>query len=205
MRAARVVVLSTDLSLLKRLESSRPGLEVAPHPLTSSGFLDAFDLVLWHLPPRVDERIAASHPCLALGPIDAAVMFEALEAGAIGYLGEQAPAAEIAAAIAKALDGGSILAPELLGPLLRLVVETRRRQRRRTEALTTLTGREKQVLDLLAIGVSRQAAADRLYVSKNTIRTHLQNIMAKLDVHSQLELLALVASDGSRKSGNDIG
>jgi two-component system NarL family response regulator len=57
-----------------------------------------------------------------------------------------------------------------------------------------LTRREQQILDYLAVGAGRSEVAARLHISVNTVRTHLQNIMAKLGVHSTLEAIAMVRS-----------
>jgi DNA-binding CsgD family transcriptional regulator len=58
--------------------------------------------------------------------------------------------------------------------------------------LAALTPREREVLACLADGDGRRDVADRLYLSANTVRTHLQNLMAKLGVHSTLEAVALI-------------
>ena len=55
----------------------------------------------------------------------------------------------------------------------------------------TLTPRERQVLNCMAEGAGRSEVAARLHVSVNTVRTHLQNLMAKLGVHSSVEAVAL--------------
>jgi DNA-binding NarL/FixJ family response regulator len=70
--------------------------------------------------------------------------------------------------------------------------------------LATLTRRERQVLDCLADGAGRSEVAARLHISVNTVRTHLQNIMSKLGVHSTLEIIAVVGRSRTR-SGDRPG
>ena len=65
-----------------------------------------------------------------------------------------------------------------------------------------LTLRERQVLDCLAGGAGRSEVAARLFISVNTVRTHLQNIMTKLGVHSTLEAIAMVRSRAQSHSGD---
>ena len=64
------------------------------------------------------------------------------------------------------------------------------------EALDTLTTREREVLAHVARGSNRREIAEVLFISPDTVRTHLQRIMAKLDVHSAAELAALAAGLG---------
>jgi DNA-binding CsgD family transcriptional regulator len=59
-----------------------------------------------------------------------------------------------------------------------------------------LTSRELEVLQLLAEGVTTDALAERLYISKHTARSHVRNILAKLGAHSKLEAVAIAARSG---------
>jgi DNA-binding NarL/FixJ family response regulator len=62
------------------------------------------------------------------------------------------------------------------------------------QLLAALTPREREVLTCLAEGTNRRDLAERLHMSPNTVRTHLQNLMSKLGVHSALEAVALTRS-----------
>ena len=68
-----------------------------------------------------------------------------------------------------------------------------------------LTRRERQVLDCLADGAGRSEVAERLYISVNTVRTHMQNIMTKLGVHSTLEAIAMVRRRSQSHPGDRPG
>jgi DNA-binding NarL/FixJ family response regulator len=66
--------------------------------------------------------------------------------------------------------------------------------------LRSLSLREKQVLDLLMCGLDRRRISDRLYISPNTVRTHQQHILSKLDVHSVLGAVALARNSQAYNS-----
>ena len=78
--------------------------------------------------------------------------------------------------------------------MLRLLFEAEEKQTHTDRLLGVLTSRERQVLAHLADGACRREVAERMCVSVNTVRTHVQNLMAKLDVHSTTEAVALTRS-----------
>jgi DNA-binding NarL/FixJ family response regulator len=87
--------------------------------------------------------------------------------------------------------GETWLPPMATGQVLRLLLDEREQQQERDRLLAALTPRERDVLACLADGAGRREAAARLGLSTNTIRTHLQNLMTKLEVHSTLQAVAL--------------
>jgi DNA-binding NarL/FixJ family response regulator len=95
--------------------------------------------------------------------------------------------------------GEAWLAPELLGRVLSdLVVGAR------PDPLDGLTTRERQVLQCMVDGLTRAQIAQRLRLSVNTVRTHTQNIIAKLGAHSTLESVTLALRKGLRASSDDV-
>jgi DNA-binding NarL/FixJ family response regulator len=93
--------------------------------------------------------------------------------------------------------GETWLPPSETGNVLRLLLGERDRHRNNERLLAALTPRERAVLACLAEGAEHRAAvAEQLHLSVNTVRTHLQNIMAKLGVHSALEAVALTREQG---------
>jgi DNA-binding NarL/FixJ family response regulator len=93
--------------------------------------------------------------------------------------------------------GEAWLAPELLG---RVLTELTSRASGRPNPLAVLTARESEVLQCMVDGLSRPETAVRLGLSANTVRTHTQNLLAKLGVHSTLESVALALRHGLRAS-----
>jgi DNA-binding NarL/FixJ family response regulator len=93
--------------------------------------------------------------------------------------------------------GEAWLAPDLLG---RVLTELTARASGRPNPLAVLTARESEVLQCMVDGLSRPEIAVRLGMSANTVRTHTQNLIAKLGVHSTLESVALALRHGLRAS-----
>lgn len=118
-------------------------------------------------------------------------IFRALEAGAKGYILKSAAGERLLQAITELYNGGSPMS----GAIARKVVEHFQRQmaaQSRPEPApeaSLLTDRENEILDLLAQGIRNKEIAERLYVSPNTIRTHIYNIYEKLHVNSRVEAL----------------
>ena len=104
------------------------------------------------------------------------------------------------AAIRAAPQGHSWFPPALLGRMLLLLARPEATNRY-DELLAELTDRERQILDCMIDGLDRRAIAQRLQLSANTVRTHVQRVLAKLQVHSSLEAVALALSAGVR--GNE--
>jgi DNA-binding NarL/FixJ family response regulator len=94
--------------------------------------------------------------------------------------------------------GEAWLAPRLLGRVLTDLVADAS-----PDPLDGLTTRERQVLQCMVDGLTRAESAKRLHVSVNTVRTHTQNIIAKLGAHSTLESVALALRKGLRASADD--
>jgi DNA-binding NarL/FixJ family response regulator len=99
--------------------------------------------------------------------------------------------------------GETWLPPTETGNVLRLLLQEQDRRREKGRLLASLTPREQAVLACLAEGTGhRDAIARELDLSVNTVRTHLQNIMAKLGVHSALEAVAITRDDWDSRSAN---
>lgn len=142
-------------------------------------------------------ELASRTAVVVLGdPDDADAMVEAVEAGALAFLGHDAPFGEIVEAVHAVSEGRAIVPPQLLGSLLRRVVRRRRSEREAAEQLSVLTDREREIFELTARGLGRIEAAEMLFISPHTVRTHMQRILAKLNLHSRSELVAFAARCG---------
>jgi DNA-binding NarL/FixJ family response regulator len=131
-------------------------------------------------------RLKTLHPtvlCLILTMYDDSPMiFDALKAGACGYLLKRTPPADIVEAIVQVQRGGSPMSPEIA----RQVVSYFHRAPS-TDGLSVLTERERGVLELLALGSLYKEIANRLGISIDTVRGHVRKIYDKLHVHSRTE------------------
>ncbi|HXC84867.1 MAG TPA: response regulator transcription factor [Trebonia sp.] len=114
-----------------------------------------------------------------------------LRAGASGWVRKDESFEHLLTVVRGTMRGEAWLPPAETGAVLQLLMRTQRQQQEDDTLLAALTPREREVLACLADGDGRRDVAERLYLSANTVRTHLQNLMAKLGVHSTLEAVAL--------------
>jgi len=138
--------------------------------------------------------ITQRHPEMAVVAMtsfaEADLVHAALQAGAAGYLLKDAEADEVAAAIRAACRGEVHLAPAIAKQLTRSLVAPR------PQTVDYLTGREREVLVLVAQGLSNQQIADALVISERTARTHVSNILGKLEVASRTQAALLAIREG---------
>ena len=116
--------------------------------------------------------------------VASAVVYDAVAAGARGYLSKLSSEREVCEAIAAVARGEIVLPPELQPGL---VEEIRRRS---GPGRPVLTGREREVLRLVADGLAVPAISERLHLSQATVRTHVQHLFEKLGVSSQAAAVA---------------
>jgi DNA-binding NarL/FixJ family response regulator len=117
----------------------------------------------------------------------------AIRAGSDSWVRKDQSLEDLLRVIRGAAHGESWLPPSETGNVVRLLLQEQDRHREKERQLATLTPRERAVLACLAEGAEhRVAVAQQLHLSVNTVRTHLQNLMAKLGVHSALEAVALM-------------
>lgn len=114
-----------------------------------------------------------------------------LRAGASGWVRKGESFEYLLKVVRGTMRGETWLPPAATGTVLRMLMSAQRQQEEDDSLLAALTPREREVLACLADGDGRRDVADRLYLSANTVRTHLQNLMAKLGVHSTLEAVAV--------------
>lgn len=115
---------------------------------------------------------------------------DALQAGARGYLTRDASIEELISATRGVHEGEVVVPPEMTSELLVTLLSHRDHRDEAQARLALLTRREREVLGLLAQGADKDMIARRLVISPETARTHVQNILAKLEVHSRLEAAA---------------
>ncbi|KGR79632.1 response regulator transcription factor [Ureibacillus manganicus] len=118
-------------------------------------------------------------------------VYPALEAGAVSYILKTSNAKQIADAIRKTMSGESVLEPE---------VTTKMMQRMRSNTTVALheqlTDREMEVLLLVAQGKTNQEIADELFIALKTVKTHVSNILAKLDVQDRTQAVVYAFHNG---------
>jgi two-component system nitrate/nitrite response regulator NarL len=120
----------------------------------------------------------------------------AIEAGAAGVISKSAQPAEIIDAIRRVHASETVQPAQEIIELLRLAGPERERTRHVQTALAQLTPREREVLASLAEGLDNQAIAERLFISPDTARVHVVNVLAKLQVESRLQAAHFAIQDG---------
>jgi DNA-binding NarL/FixJ family response regulator len=113
-------------------------------------------------------------------------VFEGLRAGAIGYLLKDAPAQKLVEAIQSAARGESFLQPSIAA---KVVAEFNRQARRPAPSalIEPLTGREIDILRLLAEGMNNREIADELVLAEGTVKNHVTNILGKLGARDRMQ------------------
>jgi len=113
-------------------------------------------------------------------------LYDAVKNGASGYLLKDASIDEVAQAVRVVADGQSLISPSMAVKLLDEFKQMSRSGRQ--EVLTPrLTDRELEVLRLVAQGLNNREIAKRLFISENTVKNHVRNILEKLQLHSRME------------------
>ena len=110
-----------------------------------------------------------------------------VKAGARAYLTKDTPLPDLIAAIDAVAAGGAVLSPTMAGKLLDVTNQLLRHEELLQARKPTLTGREIEVLELVAQGNTSREIGDLLFISENTVKNHIRNILDKLGLHSRNE------------------
>ena len=160
---------------------------------------ERLDVVLmdYHLPDgtgaeatrAIKARWPGARVVMVTAISDDETVLESIQAGADGYMTKDRAAEDVVQAVRDAHAGEILLPHAVIVEMSRRVAAARERgdERRMVEPLTP---RELEVLRALTEGLSTPAICERLFIAPNTLRTHVQNIMGKLRVHSKLEAVA---------------
>ncbi|MFD4366471.1 response regulator [Rhodococcus sp. NPDC058521] len=123
-------------------------------------------------------------------------VYEALTLGASGFMLKDAPAEELVRAVRVVADGEALLAPTVTRRLIADVTSRRSNGRRKPVALGSLTPREREVLELIARGLSNTEIAEQLFVAEQTVKTHVGKVLAKLNLRDRAQAVVLAYESG---------
>jgi DNA-binding NarL/FixJ family response regulator len=152
------------------------------------------DLGLWsHNPRSVLEEVKKVYPevkMIGMGLLPSQTdIIESVEAGASGFILKDATVKEFIRTIRSVAKGMKILPPILAGSLFSRVIENalKKGKRRLTNAVR-MTKREREIMVLIADGMSNKEIASQLNIATHTVKSHVHNIMEKLALHSRLQI-----------------
>ena len=203
MEKIRVIIVEDDKEMREGLEliiQSNPALECIA---TCASGEEAMEFIPAHVPdivlmdihlPGISgiECVRKLKPALAFTQFmmctvyeDNENVFDSLCAGATGYLLKNSPPTKITEAVIDLYHGGSPMS----SVIARKVILTFKPPAGQNKEMEKLTGREREMLDLLAKGYRYKEIAEQLFVSTETVRTHIHNIYEKLHVQSRTEAL----------------
>ena len=184
---AEEIQLHIDVKEVRLFGNAEDAMKVLTH--------DPADIVLFdvQLPGMSGiecmRRLKIIHPkmqCMMLTVYDNPdIVFEALKAGAISYLLKSTPSEKIVEAIEEVYHGGSPISSQIA----RKVIEAFAVKQNINDYFQDLSRREQEVLEQLSKGYRYKEIADKLFVSIETVRTHIRNIYEKLQVNSRVEAL----------------
>jgi NarL family two-component system response regulator LiaR len=198
---------------LERVVSHDPGMHLLPPVHTSEA---AVDLVREHQPNvvlmdiefkgsmsgieatrRIKQISPATQVVVMTAHEEERLLVEAVEAGASGFLRKTEGVDELLEAIRAAAAGEILVDRVALARLLPQVARERERRRDAQLLLSQLTDRELEILTLLSEGLRNDDIAARLFISPQTVQTHVRNLLSKLGVHSKLEAVAFAVRNGA--------
>lgn len=124
----------------------------------------------------------------------------AMHAGARGYLTKDSGRATLTQAVRGAHAGNAVLDPDVQSRLLALATRTPVPE---PDTAVPLTVREREILDLIGQGLRNNEIARRLYITEATVKTHINNLFAKADLHSRAEAVRLALTIARSERKND--
>ena len=137
---------------------------------------------------RIAEKVPTAKILMLTVSDEEEDLYEAIKAGATGYLLKEVSIEEVAPAARAVVAGQSLISPSMASKLLGEFSNLAKRAEERSSVPTPrLTDRELEVLRLVAQGKSNREIAGDLYISENTVKNHVRNILEKLQLHSRME------------------
>lgn len=213
------VVLASSAALVRRALGDAVGctaglalVAVSDDPTEAVRLVDDLspDVTLLHLHGRgaIDAcaamKVAQSATrVLVLGTgAGAEELLACVEAGADGYVSVDSEMSEVLEAVGRLAAGEASVPPGMLGALLASLIRRRRVENAASRRLDRLSRREREILACMIEGIGPHAIAEKLFLSRHTVRTHVQNVLHKLEVHSRAEAIGVALESGAFDDGS---
>jgi DNA-binding NarL/FixJ family response regulator len=123
-------------------------------------------------------------------------VYSALRAGASGFLLKDAPGDQLVAAVRSVADGNALIDPSITRRLIQQFVRASRPRREEPPQLAALTAREREVLSLVAQGLSNAEIAAGLVVEESTVKTHVARVLMKLNLRDRVQAVVFAYESG---------
>ena len=123
-------------------------------------------------------------------------VYEALRIGCSGFLLKDAPAEELFRAVRVVVTGEALLAPTVTKRLIEAAVTNERRPRREPAELASLTPRERETVEQVATGRSNAEIARALFISEETVKTHVRRVLQKLSLRDRAQVVVYAYENG---------
>lgn len=135
---------------------------------------------------------------------DPGFIADVVRRGARGYLSQSCCLEELVRTVRGVRNGETWMRPHHVSRLVDGLLSSESIEPEVEDPLAALSGRERQILQCLALGMRREEIADRLFLSPNTVRTHVHHVLRKLDVHSTLAAVSILKHhpEQGRRAGN---
>lgn len=154
---------------------------------------------------QINEQLPTTKVVMFTVSDEEADLFDAIKAGASGYLLKEVDPSEVAEAVRQIHAGHSLLSPAVASKLVSEFAQIARKTDERA-LRPRLTDRELQVLQLAADGLTNRQIGRKLHISENTVKNHMRNILEKLHLHSRMEAVLyavreeLIELEGERQT-----
>ncbi|MGG1676299.1 response regulator [Neobacillus sp. NRS-1170] len=174
----------SDIEVVGEADDGKKGVELA---LELRPDIILMDLVMKEMDGieatrQIVEKWPEAKVIIVTSFLDDEKVYPALEAGATSYMLKTSKASEIANAVRATYHGQSVLEPEVTGKMM-----VKMRQKTQHLPHEDLTSRELEILLLMAQGKTNQEIADELFIALKTVKTHVSNILSKLDVQDRTQ------------------